>query len=81
MASSRGDLTVTKTMKMTLFQALKILMRLNRHYVNDWYKKMYRFHKEEFADIMLEHCKITQGDPELYLAKRTVAQHIIKTRT
>ena len=70
-------------MKMTLFQALKILMRLNRHYVNDWYKKMYRFHKEEFAQIMLSHCKdeITKRDPLLYLAKWTVAQHIIKTRT
>ena len=58
-------------------------MRLNEHYVNDWYKTMYRFHKKEFANIMLAHCKHHGGclgasDKELYLAKRTVAQHIIK---
>jgi len=65
-------------MKISLFQALKVLMALNKHYANDWYKKMYRFHKEEFADILLEHCKLHDECTMLYLAKWTVAQHIIK---
>ena len=51
-------------------------MALNKHYGNDWYKKMYRFHKEEFADIMLEHCKHHDECTMLYLAKWTVARHI-----